>query len=314
MDEVLVEIKYVGICGSDLHVYHGSHPKVKPPAVLGHECTGIIYDGNEHFLENTPVAINPLIGCGVCKHCQAGEPNICVSRTVIGFQKEGGLSQVIAVPKNNILPLSEEFPLRTGVLYEPLAVVIHAAKQANLKKQQDVIITGAGTIGLLSGIYIQDNFDVTVSFIERDSKRIEFAESLGFHVYKQIDDVPMKTIQRPIFFECTGNLPLFKKILDYKPAAAEIIIVSTFEKELEIPIFALLPNETVIQGSQMYTEKDLKQALEILSTSKRYLYEEIVIKKDYSYHEVNTAYETVTNNNEKRVKAIINMEKGGRII
>jgi threonine dehydrogenase-like Zn-dependent dehydrogenase len=309
-NEVLVSTKFVGVCGSDLHVYLGSHPKVKPPAILGHECTGVILNGNHHFPANVPVAINPLIGCGTCEHCQMDQTNICLSRTVIGFQKEGGLSQVIAVPRENILPLSKDFSLRTGILYEPLGVVIHAVKLANLNSHQDVIITGAGTIGLLTGIYIRDKFNVNVSFIEINQKRIDLASSLGFSVYTKVEDLILCSNHRPIFFECTGNIELLKSLLSYKPAAAEIIIVSTFHKEHEIPVFSLLPYEISVKGSQMYTKQDLKQAIDILSTTKRSLYEAIVMEHDYGYHEVNDAYESTIKNTQARVKAIINMSKG----
>jgi threonine dehydrogenase-like Zn-dependent dehydrogenase len=294
-EEVLVQVSSVGICGSDLHVYAGHHPKVKAPIVLGHECTGIIAETIEgtELKAGTSVAIMPLIGCGQCQHCLRNKPNICINRQVIGFQRPGALAEKISIPVDNIIPLPKYFDLRTGIMYEPLSVIIHAAKLAEVTDRRDVLITGAGTIGLLTGTYLRDTYDLNIIFLEINPNRIAFAEKLGFQVVTNIDQFTdrLQTPQRPLVFECTGNLKLFEALMEMQPAPSKIVIVSTFEKTNMYGLHTLCRYETALIGSQMYTLEDVEEAIEILGSSKKKSYEELIVKKRFSIDEVQEAYE-----------------------
>ncbi|MGM7721753.1 zinc-dependent alcohol dehydrogenase [Metabacillus sp. Hm71] len=294
-EEVLVRVSSVGICGSDLHVYAGHHPKVKAPIVLGHECTGIIAETLEgtELKAGTPVAIMPLIGCGQCQHCLKNKPNICINRQVIGFQRSGALAETISVPVDNIITLPKNFDLRTGIMYEPLSVIIHAAKLAEITNRRDVLITGAGTIGLLTGTYLRDTYDLNIIFLEINPNRIEFAKKLGFQVVTNIAQCSeeLQTPQRPIVFECTGNLKVFEGLMEMHPAPSKVIIVSTFEKTNMYGLHALCRYETSLIGSQMYTMEDVEEAIQILGSSKKKSYEALVVKKKFSINNVQEAYE-----------------------
>lgn len=292
--EVLVKVSTVGVCGSDLHVYLGHHPRVKAPVVLGHECTGTICGSvpGTSLTEGTPVAIMPLIGCGECVHCKLNEPNLCLNRKVIGFQRPGGLAEVISVPLSNVIPLPEHLDLRLGAMYEPLAVIVHATRVTAMTPDTQVFITGAGTIGLLTALYLRHTGNYDIYLVEINPKRKQFAESLGFRVVTDIQALndAANGKERPVVFECTGNLGVLEAALNLAPSPREVNIISTFEKSKTLGIHSFCRFETKIVGSQMYTRRDIDRAIEELSGSHQGEYAKLIVNKVFTLDEVQQAF------------------------
>src|SRR5919199_1738951 len=115
--EVLVQPRFVGLCGSDVHIFEGLHPGVVRPLVLGHECTGVVVRSTTAGPPaGTPVGVVPLFGCGACAHCRLGETYICLRREVMGFHRRGCLAELLALPPANVLPLpdGQDLALRLG--------------------------------------------------------------------------------------------------------------------------------------------------------------------------------------------------------
>ncbi|WP_413700301.1 alcohol dehydrogenase catalytic domain-containing protein [Psychromonas sp. KJ10-10] len=152
-DEVLVKVVAVGICGTDIHAYSGNQPFFSYPRVLGHElCGHITAMGKEaedegEFIIGDKVALIPYVACYECPSCKSGKTNCCENISVIGVHRDGGFSEYISVPKNNILKVND-VDNNTVALIEPFAISAHGVRRAQLRKGEHVLVVGAGPIGL----------------------------------------------------------------------------------------------------------------------------------------------------------------------
>ena len=158
--ETLVKVKASGICGSDMHAFHGNDERRIPPLILGHEVSGTSLDGK---FKNKDVVINPLISCEKCDYCKNEREHLCPQRTMIGMstpvKREGGLAELVSVPEKNIFEVPKKLSIKEAALAEPAAVALHAVLLAeqNLKKpmsESKILIQGAGAIGLLCGLVL----------------------------------------------------------------------------------------------------------------------------------------------------------------
>ena len=158
--ESLIKVKASGICGSDMHAFHGNDERRIPPLILGHEVSGTSLDGK---YKNKDVVINPLISCENCDYCKNEREHLCPERTMIGMstpiKREGGLAEFVSVPEKNIFEVPEKLSIKEAALAEPTAVALHAVLLAeqNLKKplsECKILIQGAGAIGLLCGLVL----------------------------------------------------------------------------------------------------------------------------------------------------------------
>ncbi|WP_273846788.1 zinc-dependent alcohol dehydrogenase [Rubrobacter calidifluminis] len=298
-DEVLVAVSIVGVCGSDLHVFLGRHPRVRAPVVLGHECAGRVYWAPEDTgLEvGEPVTFTPLVPCKVCAHCRLNRPNICLNRQVIGFQRPGGLADIVSVPVENVIPLPEGFDLRKGALCEPLAVAVHAASLVGIARDQPVVVTGAGPIGLLVGMHAREAYGADVHFVEINPRRTEFAEDLGFEVVSAVSELEwaLGSRHQAVVFECTGRLEVVSSLMDLVPAPAAVVLVGTFERSQDMGLYLMSRYETRVVGSQMYTMADIERAVSILSGSNGQIYGRLISSKVFPLEHVREAYEEALN-------------------
>lgn len=150
--EVLVKIVKIGVCGSDIHVYHGEHPFTKYPITQGHEVSGEIAalgEGVTGFTVGQKVTIQPQVVCGKCWPCRHGKYNLCEELKVMGFQTTGVASHYFAVDAKKVTPLPEGMSFDEGAMIEPLAVAVHAVRQAGDVAGKDICVLGAGPIGIL---------------------------------------------------------------------------------------------------------------------------------------------------------------------
>ena len=149
---VKIKVTGCGVCGTDVHIFKGEVPLAKPPQVLGHEVCGEIVEvapGITNFKPGDRIAVNPVVGCGVCIHCREGQTNLCPRPTIIGYARCGGFAQYTTVPQTHIHPLPPEIDVKGGILAETLACVINGYDRLNLKAGSSVLILGAGSVGLL---------------------------------------------------------------------------------------------------------------------------------------------------------------------
>jgi threonine dehydrogenase-like Zn-dependent dehydrogenase len=150
-DEVVVRVDAVGICGSDMHAYHGHDSRRPPPLVLGHEAAGRIASGPNAGVR---VAVNPLVTCGTCDWCLAGRVHLCPTRVLISMpSRPGAFAEMVRVPDRNAVPMPDGLAFTKAALTEPLAVCLHAVNHgarhlAGPVSAARCVVLGAGAIGL----------------------------------------------------------------------------------------------------------------------------------------------------------------------
>lgn len=154
--EALLEIEAVGICGSDLHAYHGHDPRRAPPLILGHELAARIVDGPG---AGRRVTVNPLITCGRCEYCVQGRNNLCANRTMIGMTRPGGFAERMTIPVGSLIDIPQDMDPRRAALTEPAATALHAvnlAMRALVRPlpEAEVLVIGGGAIGLLTALLL----------------------------------------------------------------------------------------------------------------------------------------------------------------
>jgi threonine dehydrogenase-like Zn-dependent dehydrogenase len=156
-DNVLIKIRAVGICGSDMHAYLGHDERRPAPLILGHEAAGTISGGNR---DGERVTINPLVSCGICLTCRNGRENICPNRQVISMPpREGAFAQYVTMPEGNLVAVPSDYCLRKAALVEPLAVGWHTAKLAvhaiDINMEKRALVIGGGAIGLATALALK---------------------------------------------------------------------------------------------------------------------------------------------------------------
>ena len=150
--QIMVKIRNIGICGSDIHVYHGKHPFTSYPVTQGHEVSGEITEigaGVKGFRIGQKVTIEPQVYCGKCYPCRHGKYNLCEELKVMGFQTTGTASEYFAVDASKVTPIPEEMSFEEGAMIEPLAVAVHGVKQVGDVTGMNIVVIGAGPIGNL---------------------------------------------------------------------------------------------------------------------------------------------------------------------
>lgn len=179
--EVMIAIEAVGICGSDMHAYHGHDPRRVPPMILGHEVAGTIVAGPGR---GRRVTVNPLITCGVCEYCVTGRDNLCANRTMVGMTRAGGFAELMTIPASSVVDLPQDMGAREAALTEPAATALHALKLAARAlarplPEARVFVIGGGAIGLLAALLLKSYGVRGIMLAETNPLRRASAERIG---------------------------------------------------------------------------------------------------------------------------------------
>lgn len=176
------EVKAAGICGSDIpRVFGGA--SYYYPIVLGHEFSGVVKDSKNPSLIGKRACVFPILPCMECEFCQKQQWANCKSYDYYGSRRDGGMQSELLIKESNLVFLPNNVSFEAGAMVEPLAVCLHAVKKADICANSSVLIYGAGTIGLLSGMWARALGASAVYFSDPDTKRCNMARELGFEIY-----------------------------------------------------------------------------------------------------------------------------------
>lgn len=180
--EVLIKVKYAGICGTDIHIYKGLHPRATAPLVMGHEFSGIVEEigiNKKNIKIGDQVVINPLISCGNCFPCREGHPHICPNLNLVGIDQNGGFAEYTKVNSDKLFKIPNSLPMDLAALMEPVAVAVHAVRKSRLSLGDKVAVIGGGPIGQLISQICKINGASSVIMLEINSERVKFAKKFG---------------------------------------------------------------------------------------------------------------------------------------
>ena len=252
---------YVGLCGSDLHICRGEHPRARPGLVIGHEVVGRLAGGPGDLASGTAVFVNPLLACGTCPACVRGLSHVCEHLRLIGIDVNGGAAELLAAPAANLVPLPPSLELRHAALIEPLAVAVHALRRGELRPGERVHVLGAGPIGLLvaSCAHLAGAAPVTVS--EPVASRAEGAAALGFRVVD--DGTGQHTAD--VVFDCTGHPSVSPGVLGWAATGGTVVAVGIYPGVVGVNLQELSFRELKMTGTRVYTPDDVNAAIKLIA-------------------------------------------------
>jgi threonine dehydrogenase-like Zn-dependent dehydrogenase len=273
--ESLIKVKASGICGSDMHAFHGNDERRIPPLILGHEVSGTSLDGK---FKDKDVVINPLISCENCNYCKNEREHLCPERTMIGMstpiKREGGLAELVSVPEKNIFEIPEKLSIKEAALAEPSAVALHAVLLAeqNLKKnlsESKILIQGAGAIGLLCGLILNKEKKANnIIMSDPNKKRLDECSKYLKANFVSPNNKSIKENNFDLILESVGLEATRHQAIKSIAPGGTILHIGLTHPSGTFDFKKLTIQEVTLVGTYCYTNKDFQKTLEILKEKK----------------------------------------------
>lgn len=313
--EALLKVKAVGICGSDIHAYHGKHPFMTCPIVLGHEATGEVVElgeGVDNVAIGDRVIMRPQDVCGECHMCKEGRYNICKSLKVLGCQETGASSDYYAVNAELLYKIPDSLAYDVATVVEPLAVGVHAVKRPiGGVKGKNVVVIGAGTIGNVVAQSAKGLGAKKVMITDVSEFKLNMAKKCGVDITVNVakEDI-FKVIEDnygvdgvDVVFECSANDNALNQALEYARKGTTIVIVGVFGNKATVNMANVQDREYVLMGTLMYDHEDYVDALRLAGDGIVDL--ETLITQRFPMEKVADAYTCIEENKEGVQKIIL---------
>jgi (R,R)-butanediol dehydrogenase/meso-butanediol dehydrogenase/diacetyl reductase len=257
----LVDVSYTGLCGTDLHICSGHHPRAVPGLVLGHEISGTLASDAGELAAGTKVVVNPLMSCGRCVTCRAARPHTCANLRLLGIDAPGGAAEQVAVPDGNVVPLPADADLAAAAFAEPLAVAVRAVRRSRLALGEDVVVVGAGPVGLAVALCARQAGAGSVLVVETAAPRQEVATGLGLEVAASAPDAAA-----PLVFDCAAHPAVAARLGALAAPAGRIVLVGVYPGLTPVDLQAVTFKELEVVGTRVYSRDDLETAARMITT------------------------------------------------
>ena len=264
--EALVQIEAVGICGSDMHAYHGHDPRRVPPMILGHEAAGRVLKGR---LAGRRVTMNPIAFCGYCEHCLGGRQNLCENRTMIGMSRPGAFAEYITVPEQCLVALPDDADPLVAVLTEPAATALHAVDTGERlaghgAAGRSALVIGAGSIGLLTALILKARGCSRIVIVDTNALRRATAEAADCGVVVDPAESAIEPGAFDFVFDAVGASATRKSAIEAVSPGGVIVHIGLLESGGDFDVRRLTLAEVVFAGVYTYSQNDLHQAARLL--------------------------------------------------
>jgi 2-desacetyl-2-hydroxyethyl bacteriochlorophyllide A dehydrogenase len=264
----LVRPRRVGICGTDYHIYEGSHPFLQYPRVMGHELAVEVVEAppGSGVSVGTVYAVNPYLSCGHCVACRAGKRNCCVSISVLGVHRDGGMTELISVPVENLVA-AEGLTVDECAAVEFLAIGAHAVRRGAVSAADRVLVVGAGPIGLGVAMFARIS-GARVAVLDRDPERAATARAIT-----GVDIIPAgaemtEAMERytdaegfDVVLDATGALAAMQKGFDYVAHGGRYVLVSVVREAVTFQDPDFHRKELTLLGSRNATSEDFARVI-----------------------------------------------------
>lgn len=275
-----IDVKAMGICGSDVHAYAGRSPNVTYPVIVGHETAGIVTkiapgSSNKNGIKvGDRVVLNPYLYCGKCYPCSQGRTNACTSLKCLGVQTDGSMTERFTHPTDLLVKVPDSIDWETCAVVEPTVIALHAIHNVDIKSGEHVAIVGAGCIGQLIGIVAMSLGGIPI-MVDVVDKRLELSRYFGIkhtiNSMKQDSIEEIRKITNGRMAECvcevSGSSVGIRNTLDYVASTGRIALTGWPHQEVSLPTAMITRKEIQIRGSRTGVTSEFQEVLKMLEVN-----------------------------------------------
>jgi L-iditol 2-dehydrogenase len=264
-DEVLIEVRACGICGSDVHGMDGSTGRRRPPIIMGHEASGTISEVGEKVIgwnRGDRVTFDSTVYCGSCWYCQRGAINLCDNRRVLGvscedYRQDGAFAEYVAVPQRILYCLPEAVSFERAAMVEAVSVAVHAVERTPVSLGDTAVVVGAGMIGLLVVQALRLAGCANIIAVDLDAERLKLARRLGADLSLKADDCDvLEEVKRytrgrgaDLAMEVVGTSLTVNSALACVRKGGGVTLVGNLKPSVELPLQTVVTRQITLYGS-----------------------------------------------------------------
>lgn len=315
-NEVLLKIKRIGVCGSDIHVFHGKHPATPYPVVQGHEYSAIVEAIGKNVTKvktGMRVTARPQLVCGICGPCKRGQYNACQELKVEGFQAPGVAQDLFVVPEDRIVAFPDGMSFEQGAMIEPAAVGAHSTNRVSGLNGKNVVVSGAGTIGNLVAQFAKARGAAKVLITDTSDYRLNIARQCGIWGTLNVKDIPFEKGISSFFgnegfqigFEAAGVQSSLDVLMKFVEKGGDVVILGVYSQNPVVNMFYLGEHELNVFGSMMYRHEDYEAAVEMIASGK--IITAPLLSKSFPFSKYLDAYRFIEEQGDKSMKVMIEL-------
>lgn len=266
--QLLVKVAASGICGSDMHAFHGHDPRRVPPLILGHEVSGTIVSERR---QGERVLINPLMTCGICAYCESGRTNLCPSRELIGMRIPGAYCDYVAISEQNLIPIPDSVDMVKASLAEPAACALHSLARAQMLSSRPLaesraLVIGGGAIGMLSALLVTNYGCRYVTVAETNPlRRQTVADAVGCTLHDPSNDPEIPDDSFDLVIDAVGG-GITRAMGSRAVAPGGIFIhIGLMDSKEGLDIRKITLQEVSLAGIYTYTRQDFRATVAALA-------------------------------------------------
>lgn len=315
--QIKVKMLKIGVCGSDIHVWHGKHPYTSYPVVQGHEMSARVVEAGSEVTNvkvGDLITIQPQVVCGKCYPCTHGLYNDCNELKVMGFQTTGMASEYFVADAEKALKLPDDMNDEHGAMIEPLAVACHAVSRYGSVSGKNAVVIGGGPIGNLVAQVLLARGAKKVLLSEVSAYRLETAKKCGISTVNPTEKLLQDAIYQSfgsdaadVIFECIGSPATIKEAVQIARKGSMIIVVGVVPDLAPINMGFVQDHELSIIGSAMYQTNDYLSAIELVGQDK--IAFDALITHHVAFSKYPDAYQLIEEQRDKAMKVMIDMSK-----
>ena len=314
--QVLVQVRRIGVCGSDIHAYYGKHPYISCPIVQGHEFAGRISQVGPDvrtLRAGDDVTVMPQLVCGQCYPCRHGNYHICNSLKVIGCQAEGAAQEFLAVGQDLVVKLPAGMDYDSGAMVEPVAVGAHAVGRLGSVEGKKVLVLGAGPIGNLTAQVAGGLGAAGVVISDLSDFRLEVARACGIPHTMNPAARDLASAIREAFgpdgadaiLECVGAEETVGQAVSLARKGTDIVIVGVFGERPRLDIGLVQDKELRLIGTLMYKAEDYRTAIDLIRSGRVNL--KPLMTRHFPFEKYPDAYHYIEKNRDRTMKVFIDL-------
>jgi 2-desacetyl-2-hydroxyethyl bacteriochlorophyllide A dehydrogenase len=272
--EALVKIRYAGICGTDLHLWHGEMSAVRAPVVVGHELVGeVVEDTTGKLQSGQRVAVEPLLVCGVCRACREGASHVCRNLRVQGVHANGGAAELLATPTARLHPIPDGLSWEAAACTEPASVAVHMVRRAGIELGDTVLVLGGGPIGVLVASVARAAGARRVLISEVSQPRLALARQAGFETIDAAQADPVQVIRdltdvegADVVVEAVGHPATVAQMVAACRVRGRILVGGIGGAPSPVDLANVVFKELTLVGSRVYESRDMATAVSLLGS------------------------------------------------